>query len=234
MLRKVLIVLAIALAVFIVLLFVTPDLKEVEVQSENENVPEETTAETQPEDTEEAAIPEETAPEAEAPVVEEEPKEYESVVFEYGQLGFAQVERFYYAKGDKMKAILRYDETESGGHTIDTIYLDRSSRQANAYCEEKGCLDRNKPYDVEFEEYDILSPLEWNAKCKRTNYVGDDVVNKKKTKVYQTNDLKCWIDQYYQLPIKVTDLEGQHYFSIQGLDNVKDTDLAHQELYNYN
>lgn len=223
--KKLLIGLGALLLAIIILTAMAPNWNEVNVETDDNSE--------EPLVLEEKPAPEKTVAE-EAPetkVVTKEPVVIDSIVFGYSTLSFTQAIDIYYAKGDKIKIVLP-KPIDVGMKRYDTVYVDRTRKKAIGYCEEKGyCKDRNKEIEISFETYDAPTPLDW--KFSMDNYVTDDITNGKKAEVYLDNGVRYWIDTYLGLPVKVNDVEGEHYYNILSLNKVKDEDLVHQQLENY-
>ncbi|MBW2987480.1 hypothetical protein KY336_02920 [Candidatus Woesearchaeota archaeon] len=67
-----------------------------------------------------------------------------------------------FVKGDKMKIILPEATKFIRGEYFDTVYLDLSTKDAVAYCEDpKRCDDSEEEFAVEYDEYYRLTPMDW-------------------------------------------------------------------------
>ena len=67
-----------------------------------------------------------------------------------------------FVKGDKMKVVLPEASKFIRGEYYNTVYLDLSTKEAVAYCEDKKrCSDFYEAFDVDYEQYYRLTPVDW-------------------------------------------------------------------------
>lgn len=142
----------------------------------------------------------------------------------------------FYVKGDKMRIDLFDPVEKSADWQFNTVYLDRSTKQAEGYCMKKNtvtCFNGQGPFDVDYDDYIRKTPLDWMKDIDYLQYVGsEEVLGRQITHAtfedgpFTTN---ISFDSFYGYPTKITregGLETEVYeFRLLEMDVVTDYDV---------
>jgi len=150
----------------------------------------------------------------------------------------------YFIKGDKIKIKLYEENMWNADNYFDTVYLDTAQKTAAAYCEspeKKRCKDLNKQFKVEYEDYKILTPLDWinviptDAKWQGSEQVDDRPAD---AVVFSTPDGKTTrmlMDKFSGVPAQVIIYKGdienvveRYKFRELSVNSVKTSETEHQ------
>lgn len=141
--------------------------------------------------------------------------------------------------GDKARVETTATSLYDRANFYDTIYLDYSDRSAEAYCERTptSCDDPNKRYDVDFDDYNIKTPIEWiNDLPGDAEYLNSQQFDGRTGVGYgfmqDGKEIHVFIDEFFGVPLYVVeDVDGEDLrreYTFKGKD-VMPTDVEHQE-----
>ena len=159
-----------------------------------------------------------------------------SLQFSYVESPAVLPDNFYYVTKDKMKITLsmksKYDDT----NWYDNVYLDLADKIGFAYCENKVLCkpeNLNRAFNVDYSKYIIQTPFDWMARITAANLTGrsKNLESRNSIEVYfEINGTSgtMFVDDFFSVPLYVF-FEGKTYeFRDLMVNEVKDTDLAHQ------
>ena len=180
-------------------------------------------------------------PEGKVPVLEPPEKEFiENIHYFYSTSSYTQMNREIFILRNMMRIRL-LNPRDLGALDYDTVYLNFTDGAASAYCEDKiDCLDRNKPFNVSFDEYYLDPPSRWVEKIKDAENLGSDTTSGRKSLIlrYSEDDrvITVWLNEVFRLPNKVevkSKSETKYYYFTYLDFDVKQEEVAHQKLFNY-
>lgn len=185
---------------------------------------------------------------------EEEEEVVEGVISEEAQALFAKIskvnniqfsyvespkilpENTYYTSREKMKIDLESKVRFSKDDSYDTVYLDLITGTGVAYCENRDrgiCPDRDKVFEVEFEDYFVETPFDWLGRITSAELTGRSqrIENRNAIEVnFKINGEPgvISIDSFFGVPLKVTFKDKKYEFKDMAINEVKPTELEHQ------
>jgi hypothetical protein len=159
-----------------------------------------------------------------------------SMQFYYVESPNTMPDNKYYMTREKMrielKVMAKYGETEA----YDIVYLDLVNKRGVGYCEEKGtgyCADNNLIYDVDYNDYMIITPFEWLDRITWADVTGKSkmIDNRNAVEVsfkVKENTGSMFVDAFFGIPMIVT-YNGKtfDYRSIT-MNQVDEETLEHQ------
>ncbi|MBW2987191.1 hypothetical protein KY336_01450 [Candidatus Woesearchaeota archaeon] len=145
-----------------------------------------------------------------------------------------------FVKDEKMKIVLPEPPAFIRGEYYNAVYLDTDTKEAIAYCEDrKRCDDYNEPFDVEYDDYYRLTPMDWAMTLGCAENIGTetmynrDVIVAEYEKDGKTN--RMWLYNYYGVTSQIIeDVEAkepaaQRTFEVLS-KSVTDEDVVHQYM----
>ncbi|MCH8004070.1 MAG: hypothetical protein IH934_05570 [Nanoarchaeota archaeon] len=182
---------------------------------------------------------EETKEEIKEVVDEEEISEVEELLsivdkkvesLRYSYKGQETKDFFYefFVKGNKIKYILDppYKVIDVDDDAYDTIYINKESRTALAYCDNKKCRVKGKKAVLDYDENYILTPFDWLNKIESAEIVGERLIDRRNTMKLTTNDFSIWIDTFFGVPLQVETVDNLYKFEKMSFNGVKDEDVS--------
>ncbi len=143
-----------------------------------------------------------------------------------------ETEDFFYdffVKGNNVKYNLdpTYKVIDVDDDAYDTVYLDKELKTAQAYCDHRSCRAKGKKADLNYDEANILTPLDWLAKVEFAEKVGEELIEGRyDTWKLSTNQGTMWIDNFYGIPLQV-ESDGKLYrFQQRAPNDLKDEDVV--------
>ena len=150
----------------------------------------------------------------------------------------------YFVREDKMKVKLFEVNFYNRKHYFDTVYLDMTSKTGYAYCEarqERRCLDQNREFIVEYNDFIIKTPYEWAKEIPYDAvWTGTEQIDNRAADVveYDRPDstiVRIKLDAYSGLPREVWIFRGdvenlleRYAFRDFSINSVKASDAEHQ------
>ena len=138
------------------------------------------------------------------------------------------------ASRDEIKIDLANKVRFSKDEAFDTIYFDLQEKTAVAYCEDRYiCSTRDKPFDVEFDEYFVETPFHWLSKIDGAELTGRSQTVEKRIGVEVTFEINgklgsMFVDNFFGIPLEIT-FDGDEYeFRDMIINIVRQKDLEHQ------
>lgn len=188
------------------------------------------------------------------PVVEEETKEPDviseeaqalfdsiskvnSVQYNYVESPETMPEHTYYVSRDKMRIDLEERVKLSKTESYDNVYLDLVDETAVAYCEYMDrtiCPDRDKAYEVEFEDYYIETPFDWVAKITGAELTGRSQTMENRNAIEVEFEVDgesgtMFVDSFFGIPMKIT--MGDKSYEFRNLfTQISPEELEHQSI----
>ncbi|MBW3017721.1 hypothetical protein KY325_01025 [Candidatus Woesearchaeota archaeon] len=142
-------------------------------------------------------------------------------------------------RANKMKVILPEPSTFVRGEYFNTVYLDLDKKEAVAYCEDrKRCNDFEKQFDVDYDDYYRLTPVDWAMSLKCAKVLGTETMFSRDVALveYEKNGKtsNMWLYIYNGVTAKmVEDVDAkepvQRSFEMLSM-SVSEKDVAHQSL----
>ncbi len=147
-----------------------------------------------------------------------------------------------YVKGDNIKYKMFDEMIYQNKIHYDTVYLDKSTKTAKGYCEERNpvkCPDMDKVFTLDYDERYVETPLEWLMKFQPSQLkaIGSEIVDQRQVLVLggelNGEPVKLWVDKFYGVPIrvevgqseKVTEIDT-YIFSNMRVNSLKTADVT--------
>lgn len=134
----------------------------------------------------------------------------------------------FYVKGDNVRyipdrGIKSLDEKDS----YNAIYLDKSEKTAQSYCDDRKCVYKGKREDLRYVDYNILTPFEWLDIITSAEKVSEEVLGSRNTwKLKANNGITAWVDVYYGMPLQITQNGKKYEFTKMVFNSLKDSDVV--------
>ena len=163
-----------------------------------------------------------------------------NIQFNFFYSGDPTTQNKYYVNRDYVKITLVGKSYFDKDKPYDTVYLDLKAGKASAYCEsdaEDLCADRNKKYDVNYEDFRLRTPYQWLdiiSKAELTGRTKKIEGRTVKEATFQTQGKAgtIWLDSFFGLPLEV-EMDGNKYqFLNSAINEATATDFTHQQLTN--
>ncbi|MBW2976533.1 hypothetical protein KY347_03755 [Candidatus Woesearchaeota archaeon] len=134
----------------------------------------------------------------------------------------------FYVKGDNVKYILNpsYKTVDVDEDAYDAVYLDKKLKTAQAYCDSKKCIAKGKKADLDYNEANIMTPLDWLESIESAEKSGEEQIESRNTWIVATNNGKIWIESFYGVPLKAEFENSVYEFKKMGFNTVKDEDVV--------
>ena len=133
----------------------------------------------------------------------------------------------FYVKGDKIKyrparAIQSLDEEVS----YDVIFIDKTAKTAQSYCEAPYCLYKGKKGDLNYADVYTPTVFDWIDGLTKADKLGEEVIDDRSTWKVETNNGILWIDTFYGIPLKI-ESDGKNFrFQQISVNSVQDSDVT--------
>ncbi|HHE36369.1 MAG TPA: hypothetical protein ENL16_00975 [Candidatus Woesearchaeota archaeon] len=145
-------------------------------------------------------------------------------------------ENVYYVSREKMKIELKSRVKFSPEESYDTVYLDLINKEGVAYCEERDksiCPDKDKEFDVEFDDYFVETPFDWMAKITKADLTGrsQTVENRNAVEVeFEINNQPgiVYVDSFFSVPLKIIFMNKTYEFRDVVINEAGAEELEHQ------
>src|SRR3989338_761723 len=110
----------------------------------------------------------------------------------------------FFVKWDKIKyaPIPDYKTIDVDDDAYDTIYISRELETAEAYCESRKCRVKGKKADLDYNEANILTPLDWLNMIEFAEKAGEELIEQRNTWVLSANGFKAWVDTFFGVPLQ--------------------------------
>nr|MCK4930158.1 hypothetical protein [Nanoarchaeota archaeon] len=143
-----------------------------------------------------------------------------SLQYSYVESPMILPKNIYYTSRDKMKIELRSKVRFTEDESYDTVYLDLIEKTGVAYCEDRDrsiCPDRDKVFDVDFDDYFIETPFDWLAKVTSAELTGKS----KTLEQRNAKEVSFWIgqepgvmflDSFFGVPLQITFKDKNYEF----------------------
>ncbi len=141
-------------------------------------------------------------------------------------------ERSYYqffVKGDNIKYIIdpTYKDLRLEEDAYDAIYLDKESKTAQAYCDDRTCRVKGKKADLNYDEVYIWTPLDWVENIEFAEKLGEQLIERKQTWRLSTTKLgTIWVDSFFGVAMQVELGENIYKFQNMVFNDLKDEDVV--------
>jgi len=133
----------------------------------------------------------------------------------------------FFVKGNKMKYILSptyFIDVEDDDY--DTIYINKESETALAYCDNKKCRVKGKKAVLDYDDMYIMTPMDWLDEIESAEKVGGELIGRKNTWKLTTNDFTIWIDTFFGVPQQVEFADNLYKFEKMSFNAVSDEDVS--------
>lgn len=157
----------------------------------------------------------------------EQGKSVKSISYQYKGHETGNFYYEFYAKGDWVRyipdrGIKSLDEKDS----YNAIYLDKSEKTAESYCDDRQCVYKGKREDLRYVDYNILTPFEWLNIITSAEKISEEVLGTRNTwKLKADNNIEAWVDVYYGMPLQITQNGKKYEFIKMVFNNLKDSDV---------
>jgi hypothetical protein len=130
-------------------------------------------------------------------------------------------------KGTKIKYSVypTYKVIDVDADSYDTIYIDTTSKTAQAYCDNRQCKAKGKKADLDYGKYYIKTPLDWVNSIESANKISEQLIQSRNTLKILTNDGTMWVDNYYGVPLQVESSGNIYEFQKMVVNDVKDEEV---------
>jgi len=133
----------------------------------------------------------------------------------------------FYIRGDRIKYVLdpAYRVIDVDDDAYDTIYINKESRTALAYCDSKKCKVRGKKAVLDYDEAYIFTPFDWIDEVEYPQKIDEYLVDRRNTMMLTTEDFTIWIDTIFGVPLKVETADNLYRFQRMIINTLKDEDV---------
>ncbi len=141
-------------------------------------------------------------------------------------------ERSYYqffVKGDNIKYIINptYKDLRLEDDAYNAIYLDKESKTAQAYCDDRTCRVKGKKADLNYDEVYIWTPLDWVENIEFAEKLGEQLIERKNTWKLSTRNLgTIWVDSFFGVVMKAEFAENIYQFQNMVFNDLKGEDVV--------
>lgn len=178
--------------------------------------------------------------------IKEEPEEVEEVSSEVNQLLSLSKEKvqsisykykgpetkgFFYeffVKGNKIKYVMdpTHKDVNIDEDAYDTIYVNKESKTALAYCDNKRCKVKGKKAVLDYDDSYIPTALDWLDNMESAEKIGEELIGMRNIWKLSANNITIWVDTFFGVPLQA-ESEGQIYqFQKMTFNQVKDGDVS--------
>ena len=134
----------------------------------------------------------------------------------------------FYAKGSKIKYLpFREIKILDRQDSFNAIYIDKISKTAQTYCDDRTCVYKGKKADLNYNSAYISTIFDWIDRITQANKVGEEVIDDRSTWKVETNDGVFWLDAFYGLPLKIQSSGNIFRFEQLNVNGVQDADVTH-------
>ena len=132
----------------------------------------------------------------------------------------------FFVKGDKVK-YLPYQEikTMDKQDSYDSVFIDKTAKTAQSYCEAAYCAYKGKKADLDYDEFYIPTIFDWIDGITQAKKAGEEVIDERSTWKVETNEGTLWIDTFYAVPLKIESGGKTFRFEQIAVNGVKDEDV---------
>lgn len=132
----------------------------------------------------------------------------------------------FYAKGAKIKykPYLELRSLDAPG-SYDSIFIDKTARTAQSYCEAAYCRYKGKKEDLSYGNAYINSIFDW-IDVTDAKKVGEELIEARSTWKLETNKGIVWVDSFYGVPLKVESSGKSYRFEQISVNSVQDSDVV--------
>ena len=133
----------------------------------------------------------------------------------------------FYVKGGNVRyipdrGIKSVDEKDS----YNAIYLDKSEKTAQSYCDDRQCKHKGKREDLSYVDNNILTPFEWINLITSAEKISEEVLGTRNTwKLKADDNIEAWVDVYYGMPLQITQNSKKYEFTKMVFNSLKDSDV---------
>jgi len=106
----------------------------------------------------------------------------------------------------------------------DTIYLDKTSKTALAYCDGRRCRVKGEKQTLDYDQSYIMTPLDWLDSIKSAEKLGEELIKKRSTWKLSTNSGTMWVDTFFGVPLQIESVGNVYKFEMMVFNQVKDED----------
>ena len=133
----------------------------------------------------------------------------------------------FYVKGTKMRYLpARELKTLDKPESYNAVYIDRTARTAQTYCDDRTCLYKGKKSDLNYNSAYILTILDWTDGITSASKAGEEVIDDRRTWKIETNKGTMWIDTFYGIPLKIESGSSKFRFEQIAVNSVQDSDVV--------
>ena len=135
----------------------------------------------------------------------------------------------FFVKGNKIKYILNpsYKVIDVDEDAYDTVYINKESETALAYCDGRKCRVKGKKAVLDYDEVYILTPFDWINNVKFAEIGDGEQIDRRSTSRLFTSNLgTLWVDTFYGIPMQVEFAGNLYKFSDMGINQVRDQDVS--------
>jgi len=133
----------------------------------------------------------------------------------------------FYVKDNRIKYVIHpaYKVIDVDEDAYDTIYINKDSRTALAYCDHKKCIVKGKKAVLDYDGAYILTPFDWIDEVESPQKIDEYQVDRRNTMMLTTNDFTIWIDTFFGVPLKVETADDLYRFQNILINSLKDEDV---------
>jgi len=130
----------------------------------------------------------------------------------------------FYIVGNRIKYVIdpAIGVIDVDGDAYDTIYINKESRTALAYCDNKKCKVKGKKAVLDYDEAYISTPFDWIDKVESPQKIDEYLVDRRNTIMLTTNDFTIWIDTFFGVPLKVETADNLYRFQKMITNSLKE------------
>jgi hypothetical protein len=160
----------------------------------------------------------------------EKSKSVKSVYYKYKGPETSNHFYVFYVIGDKIKyEPAREIKSLDDEGAYNAIYVDKSEKTAEAYCDAQQCRHKGKKADLKYGDYYIPTPFDWAAKITSAEKIGEELIGNRRTWKIESNDgITAWIDLFYGVPLQVVQNGVKYEFAQMAFNTLSEADVVPQ------
>lgn len=140
----------------------------------------------------------------------------------------------FFVRGDMIKynPYPDYKTIELHHDAYDTIYLNKQTETAAAYCDDRTCHVKGKKLDLNYNDTYIWTPLDWLENIEYAEKIGEELIGGRRNtwKLSTSNLGMVWVDSFYGVPLRA-ELAGNKYQFLNVIFNdVTEEDVTPKEV----
>ena len=133
----------------------------------------------------------------------------------------------------KYKPYPAYKTLDLDDDAYDTIYFNKETKTAAAYCDDRKCRVNGKKADLNYDDVYIWTPLDWLENIEYAEKAGEQLMDggRKNTWKLSTSNLgTIWVHTFSGVPVQAKLAGNEYQFLNLVFDDVAEEDVTPEEI----